>query len=312
MARGRRPAVTTGTSSVARQPTDGAAATLGVRQAAAPKLGRRRRGTHQTTVNKDNLLFAIIGLLFGFTMGYVLHEIMVARQPLRRLAGEGAVTSSSAAPEDAGAPSAEAGSPAGADPGAATAGGGAAATAADAGAGPGGPGAPGGSAAGGNPPPGMAAVQELRDYVASHPKDADAVLKLANLNFDINNWPRARELYTQYLGLRDPNPDVLTDLGTCYRQLRQFDRALEQFRRAQQVAPGHWKSLFAEVVVLAFDLNQRDAADQAFAKLQAAAPNQPEVAQLRAELQRRRAAAPGGGAGAPGSSGRQGGSGGGR
>jgi len=134
----------------------------------------------------------------------------------------------------------------------------------------------------------MAEVQRLREYVATHPRDADAVLKLANLNFDINNWGRARDLYTQYLGLRHPDADVLTDLGTCYRQLREFDKALEQFRHAERVAPKHWKSLFAETVVLAFDLNQPDAADKVFARLQATAPGQPEVAQLGAELQRKR------------------------
>jgi len=253
------------------------------------------------TVNKENLLFATIGLLFGFTLGYVLHEIMVARQPLRRLAGEGSVVTSgpgeaeaagaepATAPENAaagpggGAPS---GGNAGADPGPGAAGG--AAT----GGGAGGPGDAG--SAGGQAPPGMAAVQQLRDYVATHPKDADAVLKLANLNFDIQSWGRARDLYTQYLGLRQADPDVLTDLGTCYRQLRQFDQALEQFRRAEQLAPAHWKSRFAEVVVLAFDLNRRDEADKAFGRLQAVAPAQPEVAQLGAEMQRRRAAGGGG------------------
>jgi hypothetical protein len=244
-------------------------------------------------MNKDNLLFAIIGLLFGFTSGYLLHEFMAARQPLRRPPGEGSVvTSAAAAPESAGAP--EDASPAAP---------GGAATGTDAGsAGGGAAGGGGGPAAGGAPPPGMAEVQQLRDYVATHPKDADAVLKLANLNFDISNWSRARDLYTQYLGLREANPDVLTDLGTCYRQLRQFDQALEQFHRAEQLAPEHWKSRFAEVVVLAFDLNRREAADQAFARLQAMAPAQPEVAHLGAELRRRRGA-PAGAAGGTGGTG---------
>ncbi|MBV8202637.1 MAG: tetratricopeptide repeat protein [Acidobacteria bacterium] len=237
-------------------------------------------------MDKNNLLSLAFGVLIGFILGYLLHEVFAARQPLRRFAGEGAVTSSAAAPDEAAA--AGGGGPAGADAGGAEGPGAAVSPAAPA------------ATAGGSPPPAMAEVQRLRDYVATHPKDADAVLKLANLNFDINNWPRARELYTQYLGLRDPNPDVLTDLGTCYRQLRQFDRALEQFRHAQQVAPGHWKSLFAEVVVLAFDLNQRDAAEQAFTRLQAVAPNQPEVAQLGAALQRQRSAAPGAAAGRQG------------
>jgi hypothetical protein len=229
-------------------------------------------------MNKDNLLFAAIGLLFGFISGYLMHEVMMARQPLRRLAGEGAAVSPRPGADGgpAGAPEA----PSAADPGLASA----SPSTPDPGAA--GPGAGGGPAAA--PPAAMAEVQKLREYVATHPKDADAVLKLANLNFDINNWARARDLYTQYLGLRDADPDVLTDLGTCYRQLRQFDKALEQFRHAEQISPKHWKSLFAETVILAFDLNQSDAADKVFARLQATAPGQPEVAQLGTELQRRR------------------------
>src|SRR5262249_28327997 len=115
-------------------------------------------------------------------------------------------------------------------------------------------GSPGAGAAPGGGGPAVAEIPRLRGYGAAHPQDAHAVLKLANLNFDISNWGRARDLYTQYLGLREPNPDVLTDLGTCYRQLRDFEHALAQFRRAQALAPSHWKSRFAEVVVLAFDL----------------------------------------------------------
>jgi hypothetical protein len=244
-------------------------------------------------VNKDNAISVVMGLLVGFIVGYVLHDVMVAHQPLRRLPGEGAVVTSAAAPDaengGGGAPpdDAAAAPSAGGSSAAGAAGGGAA-------------GAGGGAAAGGSPPPAMAAVQQLRDYVATHPKDADAVLKLANLNFDINNFGRAKDLYTQYLGLRGPNADVLTDLGTCYRQLHQFDSALAQFRRAEELAPGHWKSRFAEVVVLAFDLNQNAAADQAFGRLQALAPGQPEVAQLGAALQRRRTAGTPGTAGAGG------------
>jgi hypothetical protein len=246
-------------------------------------------------VNKDNAISVVMGLLVGFIVGYVLHDVMVAHQPLRRLPGEGAVVTSAAAPdaESGGAP----GAPGAPSDDAAAAGGGSPAASDGGAAGATGGGTGGGAAPGGSPPPAMAAVQQLRDYVATHPKDADAVLKLANLNFDISSWARARDLYTQYLGLRGPNPDVLTDLGTCYRQLHQFDNALAQFRHAEELAPAHWKSRFAEVVVLAFDLNQTAAADQAFGKLQALAPGQPEVAQLGAALQRRRSAGTAGAAG---------------
>jgi tetratricopeptide (TPR) repeat protein len=273
-------------------------------------------------VNKDNLLFATIGLLFGFIAGYLLHEVVVARQPLRRPVGEtGVVTAPpdaptpgaaadmpggpearDAAPADAAGQPAQAGqapqtpdAPAGAAAAAqASAGPGAGTAAAPGGQaqaaqGGGGAAAAGGGGRGAAGAPGMAAIQQLRDHVAAHPNDAEAVLKLANLNFDIQSWARARDLYSQYLGLRPPSSDVLTDLGNCYRELRQFDAALQQFRRAEQLTPGHWKSLFSEVVVLAFDLKQLDAADKAMARLQAQAPpGQPEVAQLAAALKRQR------------------------
>jgi hypothetical protein len=241
-------------------------------------------------VNKDNLLFATIGLLLGFISGYLLHEVMMARQPLRRLAGEAAaVTPGPTAADGAGSaepgPQADAAAPgAGAAPPATADAAGSAGTSGNTG----GAGGNGGGGAAGAPPPAMAAIQQLRDYVATHPKDAGKVLELANLNFDINNWGRARDLYTRYLGLREPNPDVLTDLGICYRGLRQFDRALEQFRRAEQLAPAHLGSRYNEVLVLELDLNQAGAADQAFARLQALAPAQPEVVRLGAELRRRR------------------------
>jgi hypothetical protein len=243
-------------------------------------------------VNKDNLLFATIGLLVGFIAGYLLHEVMVARQPLRRVPGEVAAVTPGPAPGEDGAGGDPApGAPAVPPPNGPNAPGDQGGARIDPGAGEAGGPAVGaaGAAAGGAPP--MAAVQQLRDYVASHPKDADAVLKLANLNFDIQSWARARDLYTQYLSLHQADADVLTDLGNSYRGLQQFDAALAQYHRAEQLAPGHWKSLFSEVVVLGFDLKQLDAADKAMTRLQAIAPQQPEVVQLAAALQRRRGAA---------------------
>ena len=218
-------------------------------------------------MNKDNLLFVIIGVLLGFAAGYVLHEVVSSRQPPRltpelraRIAMEGEsvtgppVGEAPAAPQDAGA-------------------------------------APAAGAAG-NPGagPAMAQIQELRDYVNKNPNDADAVRKLADLNFDIRNWSRAQELYGHYLTLRPNDPDVLTDLGIAFRESKQFDEALERFRQAKKVAPEHWQSLYNEVVVLAFDLKRHDEAQRVLEDLQRMQPNNPEVAKLATAVSQRRAA----------------------
>lgn len=207
-------------------------------------------------LTKDNVLFTVIGILVGFISGYLLHEVVAARQPPRLQAGLSAATPAeggSEMPADSNAPSAEAG------------------------------GAQGG--------PAMKEIQELRQFVEAHPDDADAVRKLANLNFDIRNWSRAMELYERFLKLKPNDPDALSDLGFCYREQKDFEKALSFFRKAQAANPDHWQSYFNEVVVLGIDLKRFDEADKVLAKLKQMQPNNADIEQLAKEVSSRRTAA---------------------
>jgi tetratricopeptide (TPR) repeat protein len=212
-------------------------------------------------LNKDNLLYTVVGILIGFVSAYLLFEAMAARQPPRltpelraqiALPGENPAGGGAGGPTDARV----------ANAGMAEA------------------------AAGGGPA--VEEVQQLSAYVQQNPDDADAVLRLANLNFDIRNWGRAQELYNRYLKLRPGNPDVLTDLGISYRETQQFDSALERFRQARKMAPGHWQSYYNEVVVLAFDLKRYAEADPLLQELQRMQPANQEVAKLAEAVARQR------------------------
>lgn len=221
-------------------------------------------------MNKDNLLYTIIGTLIGFVSAYLLFEAMSTRQPPRLTpelraqialseeelrAGEGAAEGATDAR------TADTSNP-----------------------------AMGGAAPGGSGPM-NAQVQQLKEYVEQHPEDAEAVLQLANLNFDIRNWPRAQELYNQYLKLRPNDSKVLVDLGVTYRETRRFDEALGHFRQARKLAPENWQALFNEVVVLAFDLKRYDEASPVLEQLQRMQPGNPDVARLAEEIARQRSAA---------------------
>ena len=230
-------------------------------------------------MNKDNLLFATLGLLFGFVAGFLLQEVMAARQPPRRPPGDASAMSAVASPDGGsegggGAPAGDAAQAANGSPGQ-----------------PGGPGQSGTQA--GTPPgaPPMAEVQKLKAYVAEHPNDADAVLQLANLNFDIQNWPRARDLYNHYLELRPKQPNTLTDLGITYRQLKEYDRALDLFKQAQTIDPNHWQSRFNAVIVLAFDLKRYDEAESVLGQLKKLQPANPQVQQLADAVDKQKKAA---------------------
>jgi Flp pilus assembly protein TadD len=219
-------------------------------------------------VNRDNFLFATIGILVGFISGYLLHEVMSTRQPPRltpemraQIVVPGGEQGPAAAPEgDAGAAPADAA-------------------------------AAGSAPAAGGGAPGMQAIQELKAYVEKNPNDAKAVLQLANLNYDIRNWKRAQELYHHYLELKPNDPDVLTDLGITYRYTQDFDKSLQQFQQAQKAAPDHWQAYYNEIVVLAFDLKKFDQATEILAKLQQMQPGNPDVAKLAAEVAKQRSAA---------------------
>ncbi len=220
-------------------------------------------------MNRDNLLFLLFGFLLGFVGAYLAFEAIAAKQPPRRLAerpiedpagGMGAP----GAPDGQGAPT-----PLNAPTGS----------------------APGGDAptAGGGPP--MAEIQKLKTYVEEHPEDADAVRKLANLNFDIGRWERARDLYLRFEKVGTPDADLLTDLGITHRELSEFDQALVRFRQAEKLSPEHWQSRFNQAVVLGLDLHQFDEATKILDQLRRLQPANPEVERLATEIDRRRKAA---------------------
>jgi tetratricopeptide (TPR) repeat protein len=131
----------------------------------------------------------------------------------------------------------------------------------------------------------------LSRFVELRPDDSEAVLQLANIRFDNKEWDQAQELYARYLEKNPAEPNVLSDLGITYRELQQYDRAIEQFHKAQALAPDHWQALYNEVVVLAFNQKKFDAARQVLDKLQKMQPNNPDVSRLATEVDRQSKAA---------------------
>jgi len=205
-------------------------------------------------VNKDNLISAVFGILLGFIAGYLLHEVMASRQPPRFAPG---------------APNAMSG---------------------------GGPVAPGAPPAA--PQQDMAEaqaqqqeMQQLEQFVQENPTDAQAVRRLADLNYDRAQWPQAEALYSKFLELEPGNTDVLSDLGVVYRNLQQYDKALEAFDQVQRIKPDHWQALYNKAIVLAFDKKNLDEAQKVLDELQKLQPGNPNVAQLAAEIEKQRNAA---------------------
>lgn len=96
-------------------------------------------------------------------------------------------------------------------------------------------------------------IQALKDIVKKDPKNLSAWVEMGNLYFDTNQPQEAIDAYTQYLAIKPDNPDVRTDLGIMLRKLGNFDRAIEEFKKAAQSDPKHVNSRYNMGIVLLHD-----------------------------------------------------------
>ncbi len=145
------------------------------------------------------------------------------------------------------------------------------------------------TAATGNPKL-MEQARELEGLLAKDPKNYDHLLQAGNTQYDLNDYVKASEYYERARAIKDDSPDVMTDLGVCYKEMGQPKKALELFQRAAALRPDHWQSRYNAAVVLLFDLNDAAGAKAEVEKLKelkGKAPNLPDLSGLESEIARR-------------------------
>lgn len=135
-----------------------------------------------------------------------------------------------------------------------------------------------------------ARAKELQNAVARDPENADIQLQLANTLYDASDWKPAAEAYEKVLPKKGSDPNLLTDLGSCYRNIGQFDKALEMYGRAQKVQPSHAQSLLNTALVYVFDLKDAAKAQSTFDRLKKEHPEIPRLDDLQLKISALRAA----------------------
>jgi tetratricopeptide (TPR) repeat protein len=141
---------------------------------------------------------------------------------------------------------------------------------------------PAAAPAGAPPMAQMNAVREqlgaLKATLEKDPRNVAALVQLGNMYMDATKYAQAAEYFARALDVRE-DPTVRTDLGICYKQDGQLDKAVDAFARAASEAPDQWQALYNEAIVLG-ELQRWDDARAVAAKLSAMRPNDPQVAQL--------------------------------
>ena len=128
-------------------------------------------------------------------------------------------------------------------------------------------------------------INELKAVVASDPKNRNAWVALGNDYFDSDRPMESVDAYQKALDLNPNDANVLTDQGVMFRRLGWYDRAIDNFTKANQVDPNHSISLFNLGITYRYDLQDFPKAKTAWEKFLAVNPNGNGSDRVRQELE---------------------------
>ena len=134
------------------------------------------------------------------------------------------------------------------------------------------------------------------------PGDYDTLVKLGNANFEARRYEVAERWYTEALSKKPEDVGVRSDLGLTYflRDPPQEEKSVAEFRRALQYDPNHVPTLHNLTLVLA-KTGDISGAEATLARLEKINPQNDDLSPLREEIEKaRRGAASTGGDGGKG------------
>ncbi|MCI0411937.1 tetratricopeptide repeat protein [bacterium] len=195
-------------------------------------------------MSKDNLIFALAGMVIGVILGVLIANSNGPRQVVSAPGPQEMTTSSnqSTAPQEQG------------------------------------------QLPDGHPPIDESALKsriaEQQEILKKDPNNQEATVSIANLNFDLKNYYEAIQWYEKAL-VRDPsNIDLITDLGTSHMWMGEYQKAIDLYNKSLSINPKHLQSLM-NLGIARMSLGDRAGAAEMWEKVITFYPNHPEVPMLK-------------------------------
>jgi len=126
--------------------------------------------------------------------------------------------------------------------------------------------------------PMVARINQLKTQLQDDPNNRELLIELGSIYYQGGFWEPASGYFKRLIEI-EPDPNMLTNLGVCYRGMKEFDRAVESFDRAFELDPTHWQSLFNKVVVASMDMGRADLTQQGLAAIESIEPRPAELDQ---------------------------------
>jgi tetratricopeptide (TPR) repeat protein len=130
------------------------------------------------------------------------------------------------------------------------------------------------------------AIEFLMKANQIRPESYETVVKLGDTNFEAEHYEVAEKWYTSALTTNPKDVNVRTDLGTTFmaRQPPDFDRAIKEYTRSLELDPKHEQTLH-NLVIAYTKKNDAANAQAMLDRLVAVNPNNEDLPKLRADLQ---------------------------
>jgi cytochrome c-type biogenesis protein CcmH/NrfG len=130
----------------------------------------------------------------------------------------------------------------------------------------------------------MREISQAEEIVRKDPQNYQAWVQIGNDYFDLGEAQKSVDAYQRALAIKGDDPNVLTDMGVMYRQLKDFPKAVAAFRKAAAVGPNHPQSRMNLGVVLMHDVGDKAGAIAAWEDYLRVAPNDPNSENIRRAL----------------------------
>jgi len=130
----------------------------------------------------------------------------------------------------------------------------------------------------------MQMVQGYKSALAKNPKDLEALVGLANLEFDSGQWAHAIDYYSRALTVDPKNADVRVDRAIAYHSTGQNDVAKKELLAVTREQPEH-KNAWLNLGVVSRDLGDRAGALRAWQRYLELDPQGEHAASVRQEIE---------------------------
>lgn len=127
-------------------------------------------------------------------------------------------------------------------------------------------------------------IAQAEEIVRKDPQNYQAWVQIGNDYFDLGEAQKSIDAYQRALAIKGDDPNVLTDMGVMYRQVKDFPKAIAAFRKAAAVGPNHPQSRMNLGVVLMHDVNDKPGAIAAWEDYLRIAGNDPNAENIRRAL----------------------------